>query len=159
MTASLLLQPAQQLLEINKGRYVWLAAPLHRNLQGLDIKQPYLIRPTVLAAFAVQLSFFVSPFFNFLTCHSQRPWDQSGLHTNTLHLPLLNGDDAKEELYCRNTPLVLWVVFSLCTLHLYPKAREIKGICLMEVSLGEISKEFWLINMSAVSTHKTMSIN
>lgn len=42
---------------------------------------------------------------------------------------------------CRNTLLILWVVFSSCTLHSHPKARKIEGICWIEVSLGKISKE------------------
>lgn len=46
----------------------------------------------------VELSLPMAPFFNFLTCYSQRPANQSGLCTSTLHLTLLNDDDAKEEL-------------------------------------------------------------
>lgn len=53
---------------------------------------------------------------------------------------------------CRNTPLILGVVFSLCTLHPHLKAREIEGICWIEVSLGKISvgEEIFHVKKSAV---------
>ncbi len=58
----------------------------------------------------------------------------------------------------RNTPLILWVVLSLCTIHSHPQAREIKGICWIEVSLGKICRggELFNVNKSRIKLYNLL---
>lgn len=63
-----------------------------------------------------------APFFNFLTCSRQRSSDQSVRATDTPHLSLLNGDDAREELLSK-TPLVF---FSFYLMHISLPAERVR---------------------------------
>lgn len=162
MTASLLPQPTQQLLEINKGRYVWLSSPITLRPSRPRYQTAIPNPPDSPGCF------WGSAVFVFFSCHLfsiSSPAAASDHGTSQACAPIhfichyLMVMTPKKSFIAETHRWSFWVVFSLCTLHLYPKAREIKGMCLMEVSLGEISraKNLDLLTCLQFCTHKATS--